>query len=76
MVKIAHAGLALTAVIWPASFVSLLVSDLPLGLIAVAALLTFVLFSIRYIKGITRTALAAYYQAEASYKTETVSELY
>lgn len=65
MVKIAHALLALTAVLWPASFVALLVSHLPLGLIATAAVLTLVLFSIRYVKTITRSALDAYYASEA-----------
>jgi hypothetical protein len=65
LVKIAHTLLALTAVLWPASFLALLVRHLPIGLMAVAGLLTLALVSIRYVKAVTRSALEAYYATES-----------
>ncbi len=65
MVKIAHYFLAVTAVIWPASYVALLVSHKFAGLVATAGLLAFALFLIRYVKNVTHAALDAYYASEA-----------
>lgn len=61
MERIVHAFLLLTLIGWPVMLIATAVAVPPLGLVAIAMMLTFTLYSMRYFKNLVRKALDHYF---------------